>query len=109
MTLEITQSPAALDDLFEIADHLRDEAGPKIAIRVIEAIQQSYELLAMMPNAGVARPFSGVRFHSLRMLTVSRYPNYLIFYDVTDRELIIRRVLHGARDIEAIFSDETSP
>ncbi len=34
------------------------------------------------------------------------YRDYVIYYVITDREIIIIRVLHGSRDAKAIFRDE---
>jgi len=36
------------------------------------------------------------------------FPNHLIFYTTTDQTLTIRRVLHGSRNIQAIFTDQES-
>ena len=47
----------------------------------------------------------GPNYPGLRMWHVPKFPKYLIFYQATDIELIIRRVLHGAQDIARIFRD----
>jgi plasmid stabilization system protein ParE len=40
------------------------------------------------------------------MFPVKRHENYLIFYQSTEDELLAVRVLHGARDIAALFEEE---
>lgn len=48
------------------------------------------------PNAGPARE------HLARGLRVIQKGNYAIYYTHDDRELVIVRVLHGARDAAAL-------
>lgn len=40
------------------------------------------------------------------MFPVKKFENYLIFYQSMEEELLIVRVLHGARDIAALFEKE---
>ncbi len=44
------------------------------------------------------------RGHEVEVLT--GFPNYLVFYRVIDEGVDVLRVLHGARDIDAIFEAE---
>ena len=43
---------------------------------------------------------TGLRAHFFR--------DYVIYYMVTDTEIIIVRVVHGSRDAEAVFSNSES-
>jgi toxin ParE1/3/4 len=64
-------------------------------------------MLADRPFAG--RPFSTkvVRLRELRRFPVSRpFEKHLIFYKPAAMGIDVVRVLHGARDIEAILADE---
>jgi len=56
-----------------------------------ERIQTLFVLLAQHPHAGQATDLPGVR-----RLTLSPYP-YLIFYRVTDDEVIVQRMRHSSR------------
>lgn len=40
------------------------------------------------------------------MFPVKKFENYLIFYQATAEELLIVRVLHGARDMVALFEEK---
>lgn len=42
----------------------------------------------------------------MRMFPVKKFDNYLIFYQSTEEEVLVVRVLHGARDIAALFEEE---
>jgi plasmid stabilization system protein ParE len=40
---------------------------------------------------------------TVRFLPISEFRNWLIFYMESEAEILILRVLHGARDIPALF------
>ncbi len=65
--------------------------SPQGANHVRERIQTLFRLLEQHPYAGQATDLPGVR-----RLTLSPYP-YLIFYRVTDSEVIVQRMRHTAR------------
>ncbi len=70
------------------------------------ATEQTFELLAGMPLLGSARRFKSPRLRNIRQFPVKSYEDYLIFYIPTDDGVEILRVLHGRRDIEAIFEEQ---
>jgi len=65
--------------------------SPQGADHVRGRIQALFQLLTQHPYAGQATDLPGVR-----RLTLSPYP-YLIFYRITDREVIIQRMRHTSR------------
>jgi toxin ParE1/3/4 len=65
--------------------------SPQGANHVRERIQTLFHLLAHHPYAGQATDLPGVR-----RLTLSPYP-YLIFYRITDSEVIVQRMRHTSR------------
>lgn len=81
----------ALADLAAVLDYIA-ERSPKGAARVHARIQAIVDLLARFPNAGFQTDDPAIR----RMATTP-FP-YLIFYEVSDSEVIIHAVRHGARD-----------
>jgi toxin ParE1/3/4 len=81
----------ALADLRSILDYIAAHS-PQGAKRVQRRIQTNIDLLLIHPLIGV-RTDDPV----IRRLTTSPYP-YLIFYEVTETEIIIHAVRHGARD-----------
>ena len=94
-------SPLARTDFREIHDYIA-EHDIDSALDVANQLEQACERLAQMPELGRKREELA---HSLRSLPVG---HYIIFYRITDEGVEIARVLHGARDIESIFSDEQS-
>jgi toxin ParE1/3/4 len=81
----------ALADLKNIAAYL-DPRSPQGARNVRRRVKT---LMEQLPD----NPFIGKRTEdpTIRRLTAFPYP-YLIFYEVTETEIIIHAVRHGARD-----------
>jgi len=82
---------AALADLDSMLDYIGAHS-PQGAKRVQARIKSIIDLLLVHPHIGI-RTYDPI----IRRLTTSPYP-YLIFYEVTDSEIIIHAVRHGARD-----------
>ena len=81
----------ALADLEAILAYIESQS-PQSAHRVRRRIDVLTKLL-------VERPWLGTRTEdpTIRRLTTSPYP-YLVFYEVTDEEIIVHAVRRGARD-----------
>ena len=81
----------ALAELASILDYIADHS-PQGAARIHTRIRAITDLLLKYPLAGTATDDA-----TIRRITTTPYP-YLIFYEVTDTEIIIHAVRHGARD-----------
>ena len=104
MSLTISVTAEATEDAITIAELLAGRSRFNISDRFLNATTQAYRRLAEMPGIGSPRNY-GQNFSGLRMWHVPEFPKYLIFYRAIDTELTILRVLHGAQNIEQIFSD----
>ena len=71
--------------------------NPRSATRFIETVLEKCDLLAEQPGIGRLRNDLSP---DLRSLVVGRY---LIFYRPLSEGIDVVRVLHGARDVEAVF------
>ncbi len=67
-----------------------------MASRFLEQVGATLDVVRQSPLMGPSREQLSVG------LRVTFHHPYAIYYQVTDRELIIVRVLHGARDTVAI-------
>jgi len=81
----------ALADLEAVLDHIAAHS-PQGAQRVQRRIQAITELLAQHP--GIGRRTDDL---VIRRMGTPPYP-YAIFYEATDREIIVHAVRHVARD-----------
>jgi toxin ParE1/3/4 len=103
--LEIIYLRKAQEDIDDITYYISQD-NLEAAVAFFEAVESTCATLSTMPGIGSARDFRNPRFATLRMFPVKRHEKYLIFYQSTDEEILIVRVLHGARDIAALFEDE---
>ena len=94
-------TPAAKADLTEIAKYIRERGSPEAAKRVGEELRRTMRRLADMPGMGHLR--KDLADESLRFWSVY---SYLILYRPESSPLQVVRVLHGARDVEAILESE---
>jgi toxin ParE1/3/4 len=97
--LEIRRTLAADADLDEIFAHIAND-NRAAAERVIRRIEDAEARLAEYSEIGRTRDdlLAGARSWPVG--------DYLIFYQHTNAELIVVRVLHGARDLGDLLSGD---
>ena len=89
-------SPLAELDLEEIGDYIARD-NPSRALSFIRQIREQCAKITAMPLASPLRHEFG---EGIRM---AAFGHYLIFYTVDAESIRIERVLHGARNIPALF------
>jgi toxin ParE1/3/4 len=87
----------ALTDLLEIWDHIAAKSDEARATAYIRKIRQKIEALAEQPGMGRSRDELS---EGLRSLPVA---SHLIFYRPLVDGIEVVRVIHGRRDINAVF------
>ena len=87
---------ALASDLAEIWAYVAVEASETTATRLLAKINGACDRLPTFPGSGAPR---GQLAAGLRAIFEG---NYAVYYLATDGELILVRVLHGARDAAAI-------
>jgi toxin ParE1/3/4 len=92
-------APRAETDLDEIWYYVAKESTSlEIANRLIDAITNRFALLANFPHLGRARDAEfGVGCRSVAV------GEYVVAYCIEYDHVLILRVVHGRRDIEALF------
>ncbi len=91
-------SPVAEHDLEEIGDYIALD-NPNRAVFFIREVREQCFKITDRPEAAPLRPELG---EGIRMVP---FGHYLIFYTVAADLIRIERVLHGARNIPALFDD----
>lgn len=94
---EILRTARAKSDLAGIWNHIAAD-NPGAADRLIGEIDQMLERLKMSPDLGIRQ--DAIR-RGLRCKPVRR--KYLIFYESAGDDLIVLRILHGARRHEDLL------
>ena len=94
--MNVIFSPVAERDLELIGDYIAAD-NPRRALSFIAEIRDRCREIALAPEAAPLRDdiLPGIR------MTV--HGNYLIFYRSGNADVRIERILHGARDIEALL------
>ncbi len=95
----ILRRPRASADVSEIWEFIaRDNIERADAF--VDRVDEKFRALAAQPLMGRERKELGPGIRSIAMAP------YVIFYDALPDGVIIVRVLHGARDVEAEFKEE---
>ena len=106
MTPRVSVLPAADRDIDVQAEYLMREASLETALRFYDATAATFDKLARMPGMGERRESSNPRLAGLRVWRIDGFPNHLLFYRPIEGGIEIIRVLHGARDIDAVLDPE---
>lgn len=89
--MKLRYTRPALADLNKLLDYIAAHS-PQGARRVQARIRTIIDLLVLHPGIGTRTDDP-----TIRRMTASPYP-YLIFYEVTESEIIIHAIRHAARD-----------
>lgn len=108
MTIKpIVPRALARQDVDEAIDHYLTEAGERVALGFIDAVERAYRHIAAQPATGSPRYAHELNLPGLRSWPLSRYP-YLIFYVEREDHVDVWRVLHGERDFPAWMREPES-
>ena len=96
---QVTRRPLAETDILEIWDYIADDSLAA-ADRWVDHLDQQFRVLATQPMMGRARDelAPGVRSFP--------FGRYVVFYVPLADGIDVVRVLHGARDIDAVFNPD---
>jgi toxin ParE1/3/4 len=94
-------APEAIADLEAIGKYIASE-NPRAAVRFLEALRERCERLGYSPHIGIRRTQFRRDYRSIS------YRSYVIFYRLEESGVRIERIIHGARDLDAIFHDDES-
>ena len=95
-------TPRAKRDLNDIWDQIADES-PEAADRVSEHLERAMDLLAQSPGIGHWREELADKRHKFLLVH-----SYLIVYRFELKPVQVIRVLHAARDVQAILELEST-
>jgi plasmid stabilization system protein ParE len=99
-TFQLT--PRAINDLSEIWEYIAED-NADAANRVESAILSACNRLARRPMMGSRR--SEITPLPVRFWTVTRFPSFIVVYRPDTRPLQVVAVLHGKRNLKALFEE----
>ena len=97
--------PRARMDVVELATYLGKD-NVTAANRFLDACEATFEFLLNSPQIGAIYRTKNPRLVDLRVFRVKGFPNHLTFYLERANGIEIVRVVHGARDLDALLQDE---
>ncbi len=105
MRLPVERTPQARRDLYEIADYIAADSY-SVATRFLTAAEKTFDDIGRMPKIGRSCAFVNPHLSQLRVWSVFGFEKYKVFYRVAEEQITVIRVLHAARDLEAIMEGE---
>lgn len=97
-------SEAAVADILKQADWYRTQSGQRLALRWERAVASTIKNAVRRPAVGSPCTFRSLELQDMRRLLIPKFPKHLLFYRFTEEEVFVLRVVHGARDLESLFS-----
>jgi toxin ParE1/3/4 len=97
-------TPQAWQDALEITEYIALD-NPEAAARFVPALEATCATLVALPGMGSVRTFRSTDLTEVRILPVTDFEHYLIFYVTLPKSIQVIRVLHGSRDIEGLFME----
>ena len=98
-------SDAAIADILEQSDWYETQADRNLAKRWEDAVTGTLLRILQSPGTGSPCKFAAAELRSTRRLPVAPgFGKHLIFYQLSESEILVLRVVHGARDLEGLFS-----
>ena len=95
-------TPLAEQDLVSIADYIAAD-NPRRAASFVQALRQQCERIAHNPAGYRLRPELGEGIRSCA------HGRYVVFFIASANEVVVVRILHGARDLAAQFGAVETP
>ena len=95
-------TPQAWQDALEITAYIGTD-NPDAASRFVPALEATCTQLVALPSLGSVRTFQRKDLKGVRILPVTGFEHYLIFYTAVQKNVKVLRVLHAARDFPTLF------
>jgi plasmid stabilization system protein ParE len=98
--MNVRKSDVFIADVERQFEWYTRKAGWDVADRYLEAVEATCNLLARYPQLGLLARLSDPRLHNWRFFVVFRpFQKHVLFYEARENEIVMRRVMHGHRDL----------
>jgi toxin ParE1/3/4 len=95
-------TPQAWQDVLDIVAYIAAD-NASAAERFVPALEATYAQLVALPGMGSVRNFVRKDLQGVRMVPVTGFEHYLLFYTALGAHVKVLRILHAARDFPTIF------
>jgi len=100
---QVRLSEAASSDIVEQADWYEEKSDRKLAQRWSKAVTSAVLRILKSPRSGTPCRFGPTALLGIGRVPIPGFPKHLVFYSVESNDVLVLRVLHGARDLESLF------
>ncbi|MBZ5573784.1 MAG: type II toxin-antitoxin system RelE/ParE family toxin [Acidobacteriia bacterium] len=90
-------------DILEHADWYAAQSGQRLARRWEKANTSALLRIVRNPSAGTPCRFRQEDLRDVRWVVIPGFSKHLLFYRFRGAEILVLRVLHGARDLESLL------
>lgn len=104
MTRTLVILPQARAELYDQAEYISVD-NEDLSRRFLAAADATFADLLSSPGLGRVRELRAARLRGLRSWRIRGFENWLVFYRVTEEAIEVVRVLHGARDVDAVLDE----
>ena len=101
--VQLVLSDLAVADILEQADWYIAKSGKPLAKRWDKAVTATVLRALRNPATGKICSFKAPELRDVRSMAIGGFSKHLLFYQVRRLKLVVLRVVHGARDLEALF------
>jgi toxin ParE1/3/4 len=96
-------TPQAWQDALDIIAYIAAD-NPAAAARFVPALEETCMQLVALPGMGSVRQFRRKDLQNVRMMPVTDFVHYLMFYTAVQKQVKVIRILHAARDFPTLFT-----
>lgn len=97
-------SDIAISDILEQAEWYEQAEDRRLVTRWEKAVTSTLTRIRRAPQSGALCRFNASELAGIRRMPVAGFDRHLVFYRY-DREVVfVLRVVHGARDLEGLFT-----
>ena len=98
--MNVRKTDVFIADLERQFDWYAVNAGWNVAERYLVAVEATCRLLGQQPHLGPDGAFAHPRLREWRFFLVFRpFNKHILFYEFSAGELVLRRAMHGQRDL----------
>jgi plasmid stabilization system protein ParE len=101
--MEILRTSSFWRDLNGILDYFDGLHAEDVALRFLDALDETIDFIADFPDLGSPWESSRPRHAGLRFRLVKGFENHLVLYHRDDQHVNVLRVVHGSQDIEQLL------
>ncbi len=102
--LHVTFSDAAVADILDQSEWYEEQSGEKLAKRWEMAVTSTLMRISRSPLTGSTCKFKSTGLRGTRRAPIAGFPRHLAFYLPYPEEIAVLCIVHGARDLETLFT-----